>query len=264
MPVVSIRGRSLYYEWRGEAPTGSPTIVFLHDGLGAVGAWKDVPEHVANGLGARALVFDRWGYGQSDPRADFPFHFMEGEVEPFRELLRALDIERPFLVGHSDGGSIALLMAARHPQSVQAVVTEAAHVIVERETQAGIEALVALRRQGKTPGWLKRLHGDRADVLLDAWATSWLSADHARWDITSRLPAIRCPLLAIQGDRDEFGTPRQVELIVQGVPGAESWLVPGSGHTPHTAAQIDFERRVIEFLGRHGARSKSPHRLNHT
>lgn len=254
MPHVTIRGHSLYYEWRGATRRAdAPVLVFLHDGLGAVGGWKNVPERIADALGARAVVTDRWGYGRSEVRPDFPFGFMEAEVEPLAEFLAALNIANPFLVGHSDGGSIALLLAARFPERVRAVVTEAAHVFVERETQAGIEALVALQRAGRTPGWLSRLHGERADALLTAWAAGWLSGEHARWDITPALPGIRCPLLAIQGERDEFGTPRQVDAIVQGVPHAESWMVPGSGHTPHTFVQEEFERRVIAFLQKHGA-----------
>jgi pimeloyl-ACP methyl ester carboxylesterase len=275
MPHATIAGHALYYEWRGSlvsrnnahaaeprgSPIGSPggsqesprapaplTLVFLHDGLGAVGAWRDVPEHIADALGARALVFDRWGYGRSDPRPDFPFRFMEAEVEPFARLLAALGIERPCLVGHSDGGSIALLFASRYPAAVRAVVTEAAHVFVERETQAGIEALVALQRAGKTPGWLGRLHGERADALLSAWSGGWLPVEHARWDITAAMPAIRCPLLAIQGERDEFGTSAQVEAIRRGVSHAEAWMVPESGHTPHSFAQGEFERRATDFL----------------
>lgn len=266
MPHITLQGRSLYYEWRGceaarPVPLGpatggpAPVVVFLHDGLGAVGSWKDVPERIADALGARALVFDRWGYGRSDPRPDFPFRFMEAEVEPLRELLAGLGIARAFLVGHSDGGSIALLYAARYPAAVPALVTEAAHVFVEPETRAGIAALVALQRAGRTPGWLTRLHGGRADALLSAWAAGWLTAEHARWEITAALPGIRCPLLAIQGERDEFGTAAQVEAIRAGVPHAETWMVPGSGHTPHTAAQDEFERRVIAFLAQHGARA---------
>ncbi len=254
MPHVTIQGHALHYEWRGaaaESVVQAPTLVFLHDGLGAVGSWRDTPEHIADALGARALVFDRWGYGRSDTRAEFPFRFMEAEVEPLAEFFSALKLERPCLIGHSDGGSIALLFASRFPERVKAVVTEAAHVIVERETQAGIEALVRLQRAGKTPGWLKRLHGERAEVLLSAWSSGWLTAEHATWDITPALPGIRCPLLAIQGEQDEFGTPRQVELIRAGVSHAEAWMVPGSGHTPHAAAQEEFERRVAAFLSPH-------------
>jgi pimeloyl-ACP methyl ester carboxylesterase len=252
MPQLTLPGRTVYYEWRGAAGDPRvPELVFLHDGLGAIGAWKDVPDRIAAALGTRALVFDRWGYGRSEARPDFPFRFMEAEVEPLGELLAALGIARSTLVGHSDGGSIALLYAARHPDAVAAVVTEAAHVFVERETQIGIEALVALQRAGKTPGWLGRLHGERADALLSAWAAGWLSAEHADWDISAALPGVRCPLLAIQGDRDEFGTERQIEAIRQGVPHAETWLVPGSGHTPHTAAPEPFEHRVTAFLRKH-------------
>jgi pimeloyl-ACP methyl ester carboxylesterase len=249
MPNLSIQGRQIHYQWRGPAPrSGSPALVFLHDGLGSAGAWRTVPEQIADRVKLPALVFDRWGYGLSTRRDSFPFGFMEEEVEPFRELLDALAIPRAHLVGHSDGGSIALLFAAAHPGRALTVTTEAAHVFVEPETQHGIRALVALQQAGQTPGWLRKLHGGRADFLLERWSAGWLTEDHARWNIEGAVSGVRCPLLAIQGEQDEFGTLAQVHAILRQAPHGERWVVPGSGHTPHVQAEADFVARVAAFV----------------
>jgi pimeloyl-ACP methyl ester carboxylesterase len=232
---------------------GTPAIVFLHDGLGATGAWRTAPEQIAERVRLPALVFDRWGYGKSAPRDAYPFGFMEEEVELLRELLDALSIPEAHLVGHSDGGSISLLFAAAHPDRVASVTTEAAHVFVERETQDGIRALVELQRQGKTPGWLGKLHGARGDAVLRAWSAGWLTGEHARWNIEAQVAGVRCPLLVVQGANDEFGTLAQVDAILRKGPHGERWVVPGSGHTPHAAAEADFVARVAKFISQHKA-----------
>jgi pimeloyl-ACP methyl ester carboxylesterase len=226
--------------------------VFLHDGLGAVGSWRTVPEQVSARLGLPAIVFDRWGYGRSAPRSDFPYGFMEQEVEPLRELLDRLAVPRAHLIGHSDGGSIALLFAAAHPDRVLTVTTEAAHVFVERETQNGIRALATLQQAGSTPGWLRKLHGERGEDVLRAWSGGWLTESHARWNIVASVRGVRCPLLAIQGAQDEFGTLAQVDAILREAPQGERWVVPGAGHTPHSQAEPEFVERVADFIAKHG------------
>ncbi|HEX7929120.1 MAG TPA: alpha/beta fold hydrolase [bacterium] len=251
MPTLTVAGHDIHHEWRGpQHRANASALVFLHDGLGAVGAWRTVPDQIAAKLNLPALVFDRWGYGQSSPRADFPYAFMEAEVEPFRALLDALAIPKAHLVGHSDGGSISLLFAAAHPERVLTVTTEAAHVFVERETQDGIRALVALQQAGKTPGWLRKLHGERGEDVLRAWSSGWLTDAHARWNIEAAVGGVRCPLQVIQGEKDEFGTLAQVDAILRKAPQGERWVVPGSGHTPHSAAEADFVARVADFIAR--------------
>jgi pimeloyl-ACP methyl ester carboxylesterase len=253
MPHLTIGERRLYFEWRGAFAPHRGTVVFLHDGLGAVGAWKGVPERIAAAAGVNAIAYDRWGYGRSDPRESFPFGFMEAEVPVLRELLNALGLDRAHLVGHSDGGSIAMLFAARYPERVTSLVTEAAHSFVEPETQAGIRALVESQRAGNPPGWLVRLHGERAEALLRAWAQCWLSDSHALWCIEDWLGYITAPTLVIQGARDEFGTLAQVNAIVNRVAGADTWIVPDCGHAPHTQAEDEFVARVGEFIRRNQA-----------
>jgi len=243
----------LHYQFAGARPfdPGRPTVVFLHDGLGATGSWRGVPERIAGALGANGLVYDRQGYGLSQQRTEFGDRFMEGEVPELLALLDHLGITRAHLVGHSDGGSIALLTAAWHPERVGAVVTEAAHTFVEPLTQQGIRDLVTLQEAGRTPPWLAKLHGAHGDHVLRIWAAHWLSDVHARWDIRAELGKIACPLLVIQGVRDEFGTEAQVASITGAVAGAQGWMVPDSGHTPHSAAEDAFVARVTEFLRVH-------------
>ena len=250
MPHLTLGGHQLFFEWRGPRDPGRETAVFLHDGLGCAGAWKAVPERIGAAAGVNAVVYDRWGYGQSEPRELFPFGFMEAEVPVLRELLDALGLASAHLIGHSDGGSIAMLLAARWPERVSSLVTEAAHTFVERETQDGIRALIEAQRAGRTPGWLSRLHGERSEALLLAWAGGWLSEAHAQWCIEDWLGYIDAPTFVIQGERDEFGTIKQVHAIVNRVVGADAWIVPGCGHTPHTHAEDEFVARVSEFLSR--------------
>ncbi len=187
MPVFPTADYRLHYQWGAEFDPRRGTVVLLHDGLGAVGSWRGLPQLLSEALQVNTLVYDRWGYGQSEPRAVFQSRFMEAEVPVLAALLAHLGVERPCLLGHSDGGSIALLFAAWHPEQVTAVITEAAHTFVEPETQAGIRDLVALQAAGSTPRWLHKLHGPRAESLLRAWSAHWLSDVHARWDIRGEL-----------------------------------------------------------------------------
>ncbi len=253
MPHLTIEGHRLYYEWLGGYDPARPTAVFLHDGLGTIRSWRAVPERIGAAAGLNALAYDRWGYGRSDPREEFPHGFMEAEMPALRGLLDALGIERASLIGHSDGGSIALLLAARHPERVTALVTEAAHTFIEPQTQAAIGGLLQAQAAGRTPEWIARLHGERGERLLAAWAASWIDPEHAGWQIEDWLGYITAPTLVIQGDGDDFGTLAQVRSIMNRIGGAEQWIVPDCGHTPHTEVGDAFVERVAEFLGRHVA-----------
>ncbi len=251
MPFLTVRRHRLYFEWRGDFDPGSETAVFLHDGLGATGSWRDVPERIGSGTGLNALVYDRYGYGRSAPRATFPFAFMEREVPALGELLSRLGLERVHLVGHSDGGSIALLFAAQHPERVRSVVTEAAHTMVEDETRHGIQELMDALAAGRPPQWLLKLHGERGEADLRAWGRGSLSARHKEWNILPCLAAIQAPLFVIQGEDDEFGTAAQMESIRSRAGDVKTWIVKGCGHTPHGQEAEAFVRRVAAFLRRH-------------
>ena len=234
----------------------APPLVFLHEGLGSITQWTgrgiDVPAGLATATGCRALVYDRKGYARSDPLSDprHPRYLYDEAWTVLPEVLDAAAIDRAVLIGHSDGATIALLFAARFPDRTAGVVGEAAHVIVEDVTLAGIHTA---KRAFEAPdsrlkAALRRHHGDRADAVFGAWADAWLSPDFAAFDMRDELPRIIAPVLAIQGEGDEYGTPRQLALIAEGVAGpVETWLVPDCAHVPHLQAAGRVLPRIAGF-----------------
>lgn len=241
------------YAARIPAPAGAPErppIVFLHEGLGAITMWKQFPARLCAATGRAGVVLDRRGHGRAEPldgpvRGGRPLDYHVREVDAVVEVLDRLEIRRAVLFGHSDGGTIALLTAADRPDRVAACITEAAHVFVEPVTLEGIrDALAAYQApDSRLRAGLARHHGEeRVDRVFYGWADAWLSPRFAGWVMTDRLADIRCPVLAIQGIDDQYGTPAQVHAIVAGVSGpAEPLLLDDSGHSPH----LDSEDAVI-------------------
>ena len=223
------------------------TAIFLHHGLGAIEAWKEIPARLCAENDVRAIVYDRWGYGCSTPRPRFEPRFMEAEVPVLMEIIEAGGAAPVDLVGHSDGATVALLAAAWHPGRVRSVVSIAAHTFVEPQTTTSIEALRSSQVRGAAPAWLGRLHAGRGNELLEAWADVWLGQVHAAWDVRSELSGIRCPVLALQGDGDEFGSDEQLVAIGDRVAQAEVWRVAGAGHSPHLDVDDEFVERVARF-----------------
>jgi pimeloyl-ACP methyl ester carboxylesterase len=216
-----------------------PTLVFLHDSLGCITVWRDFPERLAGALGCDALVYDRRGYGGSSPFGPEPRtpSYLEDEADALARVLDGCGISDAVLFGHSDGGSIALVAAARQPDRVRAVVTEGAHVFVEERTLAGIRAARESLRTTDLSERLRRHHGDRTEAVTSAWIDVWLSPEFRDWTIERYLPSVRCPVLVLQGTDDEYGTPRQLRTIAEGVAGpARAHLISGAGHTPHRDA----------------------------
>ncbi len=254
---IHILGKRLRVQRLRQGPAwrpGAPVLVFLHEGLGCIEFWRDFPSRLAEATDLEALVYDRQGYGGSSP-ADAPRGADYLHVEALEYLpavLRAEGIERAVLVGHSDGGSIALIHAAHHPQTV-ACITEAAHIFVEEITLAGIRAADGIYRETDLSEKLSRYHGEKTDQVFRAWVETWLSAEFRNWNIEAELPRVRVPVLAMQGKDDEYGTPAQVRGIVEGVNGpAEACLISDCGHTPHKeqpdkalAAMAEFIRRTV-------------------
>ena len=233
-------------------PAGArPVLVFLHEGLGSIAQWKDFPRLLVNATGLAALVYERWGFGRSDPLVlPRPSDYLAREAElALPEVLEACGIARPILIGHSDGGSIALLHAAAFPDRPVACITEAAHVFVEEITLAGVREAETLWRTTDLKNRLARYHGDRTDSLWRGWTETWLRDDFRDWSIVDRLPAITCPLLAIQGFDDRYGSADQVETIVRDSSGpAEALMVPDCGHSPHEQQREAVLRVMAAFV----------------
>jgi pimeloyl-ACP methyl ester carboxylesterase len=216
MQHVSVLGLTLEYRDFPATCPGSPTILMLHEGLGCVAMWGQFPQRLAAATGCRVLVWSRAGYGGSQPYAEprSPRYLHHEALEAVPALADALGVERAILVGHSDGGSIALIHAGAFPERVQALAVMAPHAFVEEEALGGIREAVVAWRTTDLPTRLGRYHADANRVFLD-WSGTWLSVGFRDWNIAGSLAGIRCPILAIQGEEDEYGTLRQIELLAR-------------------------------------------------
>lgn len=239
------------YRWTGAAAADVPVMVFLHEGLGSVAMWKDFPDRLCAQLGLRGLVYSRPGYGKSTPRGRDerwgPDFLLRQATEVLPPLLDALGVQRPWLFGHSDGGSIALLHAARFPQALRGAIVVAPHIFVEEVSIASIRAARAAYRAQGLRARLARYHDD-VDSAFYGWNDIWLSADFRGWNIEQELDAIRCPLLALQGDADEYGTLRQITGIRDRRPSTRLVALPGCGHSPHREQPEALIAAVAEFM----------------
>ncbi len=236
MPFIHAGGHRLEYEWVGPPHLPeSPVLVFLHEGLGCVAMWRDFAAALGERTASAALLYSRWGHGGSERiETARPLRFMHDEaLVTLPEVLAQLEVTHPILVGHSDGGSIALIYAGAHAGPVLGVILEAPHVFVERPMPGAMERVAGSGR-AELVRRLARYHGGNAESMLRAWAGAWLSPEFAAWNIEEYLPAVTSPVLLIQGEQDEYGTVAQVERIQAGI-GAqlETLLLPDSGHVPH-------------------------------
>ncbi len=215
-----------------DLPGQGPAIVLLHEGLGSITQWRDFPQALASATRRRVFAYSRQGYGRSSPAEgprDVDYLHREA-LEWLPEVLRRAGIERPVLVGHSDGASIALIHASAHP--VTSVVAMAPHVIVEEVTLQGIRDAAEVWRMTDLAQRLGRHHDD-APAVFAAWQQIWLDPRFAAWDIQDLLANIPCPVLAIQGRQDEYGTLDQLERIATRCPGrVDTLALAACGHAP--------------------------------
>lgn len=228
----------LEYERAGRADAEGPLVVFLHEGLGSVSMWRDFPARLCEAAGARGIVFSRPGYGRSslpeDEQRREPdyLHRQAFEVLPrFLEAIGGYGPAAPWLFGHSDGGTIALLHAARFPERTAGIVAVAPHIFVEDVTIAGIERARAAWLVTDVRARLARHHAD-PDWVFWSWNDTWLAPSFRDWNIERDLATIRCPVLAVQGLRDEYGTLEQIRGIARRVPQARLLELASSGHSP--------------------------------
>ncbi|HTQ72993.1 MAG TPA: alpha/beta hydrolase [Burkholderiales bacterium] len=241
---VVVRGHKLEVQ---HIPGSARTLVFLHEGLGSVAMWRDFPGDTARATGCAAVVYSRYGYGQSEvlrePRRVDYMHVEALEVLP--ELLRVLEVQDPVLVGHSDGGSIALIHASVHP-GVKGLVLMAPHVFVEDISVKSIAEAKTTFETTDLAQKLGRYHADAAKTFR-GWNDIWLHPDFRSWNIEDVLPRIHCPMLAIQGFDDEYGTMAQLDAIAKQTGGPVELLrLAACRHSPHR----DQPRVVIEAMSR--------------
>jgi pimeloyl-ACP methyl ester carboxylesterase len=220
----------------------------LHEGLGSVAMWKELPRQLADRTGRDVVAYSRRGSGRSapidTPRAMTYMH-REGEVV-LPALLAALDIPRAILFGHSDGASIALICAGTHPDLAVALILEAPHVFVE---DLSVNSIAAARDAWTTTDLrakLARYHDD-VDGAFRGWNDAWLDPRFRDWNIEAYADGVRCPVLVVQGEADEYGTIAQVDTIAARIANAAVLLVPSAGHSPHRDAAPAVLDRIVAF-----------------
>lgn len=252
------RAVEIEYQYVGIDDPQAPLVLFLHEGLGSVSMWKDFPDAFCQAANCRGLVYSRPGYGQSTPRpkdetwdVDF-MHRQAFEVLP--AFLAALKIDplqqKLWLFGHSDGASITLLYAARYPQSLAGAIVLAPHIMVEDLTIKSIEQARETYQTTDLPKKLARYHQD-VDSAFWGWNTIWLHPTFRAWSIEDELATISCPLLAVQGLDDEYGSLEQIRGIARRVTTAELLEIPACGHSPHRDQPTLLIKKATDFMGRH-------------
>ncbi|HMS27591.1 MAG TPA: alpha/beta hydrolase [Burkholderiaceae bacterium] len=254
---IDWRGKTIRieYQWVGSADTTKPLIVFLHEGLGSVAMWKAFPQQLCAAANCRGLVYSRPGYGKSSPRStdehwqvDF-MHRQAFEVLP--ALLSALNIDtekhQPWLFGHSDGGSIALLFAARYAHHTSGCIVVAPHIFVEDVTVRSIEKAKLTYQTTDLRQKLSRFHDD-ADSAFYGWNDIWLKPEFRFWNLNEAIKTITCPLLAIQGLDDEYGSLEQIHGIKRVIPQTQLLELANCGHSPHKDQSAQVIDAVAAFM----------------
>jgi pimeloyl-ACP methyl ester carboxylesterase len=250
VPFVEISGHRIEYAEIPARHADRPTLVLLHEGLGSVAMWRDFPVKLAQATGCRTVTYSRWGYGKSDrfPGPRDPRYMHREALDELPALRATLAIDDPILVGHSDGASIALIHAGSGQFKVRGLVLEAPHVFVEDVSIAGIEEAKHAYEDGDLKQRLTRYHADIEGVFR-GWNDIWLSPGFRAWNIEEYLPSVTCPVLAIQGLDDQYGTVAQVNAVARQVKGPfEKLLLEDCMHTPHRDQEADTLAAMVGFI----------------
>jgi lipoate-protein ligase A len=245
-------GHALRGHWRGPRPGEAPTLVFLHDALGSVRLWRDFPDQLVRATGCGALLYDRWGSGDSEPLAP-PYsrdYLLDEALRALPQVLDKTGVREAVLVGQSDGASIALACAGAFPQRVRGVIALSPHLFREERTLAAIRGQIADFERGDLKARLRRHHGAGTEALFARLAEVWTAqGPGAGWRLEPHVAKVACPVLAIQGEDDEFFTVAQLEALERLLPGrVEKLRIPGSGHYPLHQARNDVLAASIRFV----------------
>lgn len=243
---TTVNGHRLNVECAG--PDDGPPVILMHHGLGAIQSWEEqIPALAAAGY--RVIAYDRWGYGGSASRQALSMPYFGEDLADLEALLDLLEIPQATLIGHSDGGTIALYFAAQQPQRVTALVLVAAHIYVEARMGAGInETRAAFEQKERFRRGMERVHGDKGEGVFWNWYHGWTDEANLGWNIQPLLAGIPSPALVVQGLEDEHKTPQHAGDIAGALPQATLWLEPEVGHMlPQDKPEV-FNRRVIDFL----------------
>ena len=252
LEISGVRLEAVRY---GPPPAAAPTLVLLHEGLGCVALWRDLPQKLAAATGFGVFVYSRAGYGRSDPIAlPRPIDYMTREaVDVLPQVLDAAGVERALLIGHSDGGSIAAIYAgAFDDKRLRGIALIAPHFFAEAQGLAAIRATERAFVAGDLRARLAKYHAD-VEGAFYGWSRAWLDPEFRRWNIAGYIESWRVPALVVQGDADPYGTLKQVEAIRARRPRTEALILPGVGHAPQFERQAETLAALADFCRRAGA-----------
>jgi pimeloyl-ACP methyl ester carboxylesterase len=247
---------NIYFEFLNKSllAKARPLLVFLHEGLGSVAQWKDFPELLCEKANCPALIYDREGYGKSSEYKsanDWDYLHLQAQ-KSLPEIFKQLEIEHynKILIGHSDGGSIAIIHAGSFPEKIIGVITEASHQFIENISVEGIRKTVKLFEEGKLKDWLHKYHGEKTGSMFHGWADTWLRDGFQHWNIEEYVNKIKVPFLAIQGKDDQYGSYAQLESIKKHSPKADIHHIPNCGHTPHLQYKEEILQLTSDFINK--------------
>ena len=242
-----INNRHIHIEYYGPED-GSP-VVLLHHGLGSTRSWrKQVPALVEAGY--RVIVYDRWGYGQSETRPYLEVPSFRDDLADLESILSTFHPQSTTLIGHSDGGTIALYCAVQHPEKVASLVTIAAHIYLEPKMESGIQTIQqTFEQDAMFVAKLRRAHDDKYETVFHNWFDGWHTPKATTWDMRPLLSKISCPTLVIQGEDDEHATLQHAQDISDGIPGSELWVPSSAAHMLPQEIPKLLNTKLLEFLG---------------
>jgi len=253
---IKIFDTEIYFEFLNKQllSEGKPLLVFLHEGLGSIEQWRDFPALLCEKVNCPGLIYDREGYGKSEKlkeKRDSGYLQKEAEIA-LPELLKKLSLQqtKKILIGHSDGGSIALIHAGIFQKNIIAVISEAAHLFIEDISVKGISEALIQFEEGKLKDLLKKYHGEKTDSMFYGWAHTWLNPEFKKWNIEKYLPGISAPVLAIQGQDDQYGSFAQLKSIKKHTKNAEIKFIPNCGHTPHLQIKEEVLLIMEDFINK--------------
>ena len=244
--LLEINGHLLNIESSG--PVDGPVVVFLHHGLGAIRSWKaQIP--VFSAAGYQVLAYDRWGHGKSGHRQHWSMPDFEPDLADLEAILREFSHQQVALIGHSDGGNIAMFYALAHPDQVTRLVIVAAHIYVEPKMTSGIQVVRKnFESDPRFRSQMQRVHGKNTEQVFWGWFNGWTNPEIIDWDLRSELTRVSTPTLVVQGLEDEHASPQHARDLADTIPEAELWLVPGASHMLPQQMPDIFNQRGLEFL----------------
>ncbi|MBI5539993.1 MAG: alpha/beta hydrolase [Bacteroidia bacterium] len=252
---LSVLDKNIYYELLNTDyfSENNPLIIFLHEGLGSCRQWHNFPKEISDYTKCPVLMYDRYGYGKSEQINEIrTVNFLNKEALEFLpEILKKLHFSKSkiILIGHSDGGSISIIYAGAFPKNVVGLITEAAHVFIEDISVNGICLIADSENKAKWIKILKKHHGENTESMVNSWTNTCLIPEFRLWNIENYLHTITCPVMAIQGDLDNYGTFAQLESIKQNVNSeVELLYIPDCGHVPHQQATEVVKKNMVKFV----------------